>query len=545
MLAWPLPTNHDPRSGSYRSASIEDALRDLRANATRSEHGVKHGIQRLTPAGRKALVGVRRTGSCSDVSAVERLSAEDRLILWPDPVWPQDIGALGLLDGSSLLDSHGRFRIEVARAAIETRLHLLPRFRQVLYLPRRGLGGPLWVDAPKFDLAEHIGVEPLDSPADEAELLRAVARLRARRLDKSRPLWEMWFLTGLPNDRIGWFVRLHHVVADGIAGVAELGKLLDATSSSATAPAWPWTPAPLPSAPDLLIDNLQHQIGKLMHGLRAVTRPAAILRRARARMPALRELLAEKPGPETSLNRVVGQDRTFALLRSSLKTVDEVAHLNGATVNDVLLTVIAGGVRGLLRSRGEPTDGVMLPIYVPITLRSGRSAPEGGNLISQMVIPAPLGITNPGERLQQIAAETSKRKAIGRPSLGTMFRSKLLRGLMLKLVVRQRVNVVSADLPGPRTPLYFAGARLTEVFPLVNLVGNESLGVAALSYAGQFNIMGVGDAKAYPDIDVFAARAREDLRILAESTARVRQSAAGPDRSGASRTAMVHDTADS
>jgi diacylglycerol O-acyltransferase len=121
---------------------------------------------------------------------MERLSAEDRLILWPDEVWPQDIGALGVLDGSNLLDSKGQFRMEAVKRAVEGRLHLLPRFRQVLYVPRRGLGGPLWVDAPAFDLSDHVRVERLHAPADEAELLRAVARLRRRRLDKSRPLWE-------------------------------------------------------------------------------------------------------------------------------------------------------------------------------------------------------------------------------------------------------------------------------------------------------------------------------------------------------------------
>jgi hypothetical protein len=139
-----------------------------------------------------------------------------------------------------------------------------------------------------------------------------------------------------------------------------------------------------------------------------------------------------------------------------------------------------------------------------------------------MVVPLPLGIADPQLRLRQIAAETARRKAIGRPSLGTMFHSRLLRGAMLKLIVRQRVNVVSADLPGPHTPLYFAGARLIEVFPLLNLVGNESLGVGALSYAGQFNIMAVGDADAYPDIDVFAARASDEIRVLVESTAQAR-----------------------
>jgi WS/DGAT/MGAT family acyltransferase len=454
--------------------------------------------------------------------SLDRLSAEDRLILWPDPVWPQDIGALGVLDGSSLLDSGGRFRIEVATQAIEGRLHLLRRFRQVICMPRPGLGGPLWVDAPAFELSDHVLVENLPAPAGEAELLRAVERLRRRRLDPSRPLWEMWFLPGLATHRIGWFVRVHHVVADGIAGVAELGALLDAVPSPQAAPASPWVAASRPSARALLLDNLQRRIAKLKNASSAVTHPTANLRRVRAGLPALRELLAERPGPETSLNRVVGRDRTLAVLRSSLETVGEVAHEHDATVNDVLLAVVAGGLRGLLSSRGEPVAGVTLPIYVPISLRRGRADQEAGNLISQMVVPLPLGIADPGRRLRQIAVETAQRKAIARPSLGTMFHGRLVRRAMLKLIVRQRVNVVSADLPGPPAPLYFAGARLIEVFPLLNLIGTESLGVGALSYAGQFNVMVVADADAYPDLGAFAESARADLHALIATTAEFR-----------------------
>jgi hypothetical protein len=208
-------------------------------------------------------------------------------------------------------------------------------------------------------------------------------------------------------------------------------------------------------------------------------------------------------------------------VRSRLDLVNDVAHAHDATVNDVLLSVIAGGLRGLLGSRSEPIEGIILPIFVPVSLRRGRPGQEGGNLISQMVVPVALGVADPAERLKQIAVETAKRKAISRPSLGTMFRGSLVRGVMLKLIIRQRVNVVSADLPGPQTPLYFAGARLLELFPLLNLVGNESLGIGALSYAGQFNIMVVADADAYPDIDVFAASARNEFRVLVESTARV------------------------
>src|SRR6266542_4066886 len=126
---------------------------------------------------------------------MERLTAQDLSMVWPEDFgWPQDIGALAVLDGSGLIDANGRLAIEVVRKHIERRLHLLPRFRQLLYVPGRGLGWPLWVDAPSFDIAEHVGVFPLRPPADEWQLLLACEELRRRRLDRSRPLWHLWFL---------------------------------------------------------------------------------------------------------------------------------------------------------------------------------------------------------------------------------------------------------------------------------------------------------------------------------------------------------------
>jgi diacylglycerol O-acyltransferase len=452
--------------------------------------------------------------------SVERLSADDRLILWPDQVWPQDIGAVGVLDGSTLLDPEGRFRLEVAQQAIEARLHLLPRFRQILYVPRRGLGGPLWVDSPAFGLGAHLHVARLDAPADEEQLLRAVARLRKRPLDRARPLWEMWFLTGLSGDRIGWFVRLHHVVADGMAGVASLSALLSEAPISMTS-ARLWTPRPWPSDHVLRMDQRQRHIAHLRRVGIGVSHPGGTLRRARSALPALREIFTDRPGPRTSLDHVVGPDRRLALVRCSLESVNEIARIHDATVNDVLLNLIAGGLRSWLGGRGEAIEGITLPIYVPVSLRRGRRDREGGNLISQMVVPLPLGIADPGDRLRKIAAETTRRKALSRPSLGSMFRSRLVGGVMIKLIARQRVNVVSADLAGPVSPLYFAGAQLLELFPLLNLLGNESLGVGALSYAGQLNVMAVCDADVCPDIEIFAAGARDEFGALAESTARL------------------------
>ena len=150
---------------------------------------------------------------------------------------------------------------------------------------------------------------------------------------------------------------------------------------------------------------------------------------------------------------------------------------------------------------------------------SPAQAPDGGNLISQMVIPLPVGEPDPAARLRQISLESATRKALPRAALGGVFRNKLVAGVMLKSIARQRVNLVSADLPGPPVPLYFAGSQVREVFPLVNLLGTVSLGVGALSYAATFNIMVVADADAYPDLEAFANGVRDDLGALA-ATAR-------------------------
>ena len=444
---------------------------------------------------------------------MERLSAEDRLVLWPDPVWPQDIGALVLLDGTDLIDESGRLRIERLRAAIAARLPAVPRFRQVLLTPRRGLGRPLWVDDAAFDLDAHVRVAPLPAPADEAALLRRVETLRRRRLDRTKPLWEIWFLPGLPDRRVGVFFRLHHVVADGIAGVATMGALLGGTPAAPQPPTpTAWTPTAPPTQAALFVDNVRTRLRGLAG---APGRMRAAVREVPGIRQEVRELLAADAGVVTSLNRVIGAERRLALARAGLPGIVRVAAAHGATVNDVLLAVTAGGLRALLAARGELTDDLVVRVVVPVTLRpADQRARATGNLIGQMVVPLPVGTADPLARLEAIAAETARRKARRRASLATLFRGRLVSGVLLKLMARRPVNVETADLPGPTEPVFLAGAEVLEVFPLLNLVGTVSLGVGALSYAGRFGIMTVADADSVGDLDVFAEGLRLDLDAL-------------------------------
>jgi diacylglycerol O-acyltransferase / wax synthase len=450
---------------------------------------------------------------------LDRLSASDLFVLaWDDFGWSGDIGALAILDGTPLLDRDGRIRIEDVRQRLEPRLHLVPRFRQVLYRPRRGLGWPLWADAPSFDLADHVRAFPLAAPADEGQLLEACAELAGRRLDPSRPLWELWLLPGLPQGRVGLFAKLHHAFADGMSGVAALGALLDLDTDAPTPVAPPWAPTPLPTAGELLGDNLHRRRQQLDRALLSLAHLTRTLRRAQAAWPVWREFFAEQRAPRTSLNRAIGADRRLAVVGSRLELIKQVAHAHQAKINDVVLAAVAGGLRQLLAGRGEPVDRLTLRAMVPISLHQQPGRAQG-NQDSAMVVPLPLEEPDPARRLQLIAAETAARKHKARPQTGSgIFGWPVLQRVFLRGFAHQRfLNTSVTNVPGPPVPLYLAGARLLELFPVVSLMGNFTLAVAVLSYAGQLNLTAVADQDTCPDLAEFAQGVRSALDELARS----------------------------
>ncbi len=217
---------------------------------------------------------------------------------------------------------------------------------------------------------------------------------------------------------------------------------------------------------------------------------------------------------QTSLNQVVGAGRHLAVARTSLDLVKAIGRDHGASVNDVLLTLTAAGLRALLSGRGEPVDDLRAGVYVPVTLRRGPRQAAQGNLIAQMVVTIPLGLTGP-RRLEHIAAQTTTRKLRDRPSLGWLTTNRITRRLLLRVVGHQPVNVTTADLPGPDHPVYLAGSRLLDVFPILPLIGNIPLAVGALSYAGTFTITVVADPHIVPDLAVFTDAIRGELHAMA------------------------------
>lgn len=251
------------------------------------------------------------------------------------------------------------------------------------------------MDAQSFDLADHIRVYPLPASAGEAQLLEACEELRRRRLDPTRPLWEMWLLPGLAERRVGLYLRMHHAIADGVAGVAAIGALLDLAADATVPAAPPWTPAPLPLAGELLGDNMRWRARGFHGALSRLAHPVSTLRQARSAWPAWRELFAEERAPRTSLNRPIGGHRSLALIRSRLDLARQITHAHDAKVNDVVLAAVGGGLRELLDSGGEPVDELVLRAMVPVSLHQEQPGQARGDLDGMMVVPLPVREPDP------------------------------------------------------------------------------------------------------------------------------------------------------
>lgn len=424
---------------------------------------------------------------------------------------PMHVAALAILTGASLVDAPGQPRRNAVCAVLEQRLHLVPRLRQVLYRPRIGLGPLVWVDDADFDIRQHVRTRAVAAPGGEAELLDACSELDEQPLSRARPLWEMWLLTGLRDGDVGLFIRLHHVVADGVAAVAMIGALFDPAPDMPALDPPPWVPAPRPGTRELLAGNLHRLRSALAAGWSRLRRPLVLIRRLRVLGWQARQVAREGRAPRVSLNRPVGTRRRLLLVRADLAQASAVAHAHGGKVNDVVLAAVAGGASDLLDARGELKPELVIMASVAASTRALADPRAAGNQVGVLLVPLPVGDRDPVRRLARIVRATTERKRLPPYQPG----GRVLQRLMVHTMSRQRlVNVLVSNLRGPPGPLYFAGARVTEVFQVGVVQGNVTVSVGALSYAGQLNFDIVGDPAAAPDLAVFAVGVTAALEQL-------------------------------
>lgn len=425
---------------------------------------------------------------------------------------PMNVAALAILEGRVLPDASGELALDVIRVRIERRLRLAPRLRQRLYRPGFGFGAPVWVDDASFDISRHVRTRPVHASGEEA-LLATCVELNDRPFDQAHPLWEIWLLTDAlePDGHVPILIRFHHVLADGIAALLLLGTLFDAAPDAPEPAGPPLTARPIPTRSELLGDALRRSITGIRRGVRNIEHPRRTL--APARVLSRQALLLAREGraPRTSFNRPVGRQHRVMLVRAHLEHAKQVAHAHHATVNDVVLCAIAGGARALLAGRGELQRPLALKVSVAASVRAPTSASQAGNLVGILIVPLPVGEEDPIRRLEQIARATAERKRLPPYQPAARF----LQRWMIRIMNRQRrINLLMSNLPGPPQPVYFAGAKVLELFQIGVVQGNVAVQVGALSYAGQLNFDIVADANLVPDLTVFASGMIDDLERL-------------------------------
>ena len=448
----------------------------------------------------------------------ERLSPLDLSNLrTEDQGLPMHVAALAILKAEELPDSAGQLRLQDIREHVERRTHQSRRLRQILIRPRFGLGPPFWTDDPTFDIALHVNARPVPVPGDEAALLDLCSELNEPALPRSRPLWEMWLLTGLTGNRNALLIRLHHAVADGLAAQNLLAALFDLAGRSQGTEAVPLEIQPKPSDWQLFAGNARDQGRALARFLTGLVHPAHLAALIAGAALQMASLARSGRAPAVSLNEPVGPHRRFILIRSDLASTKTLAHQYGVKLTDLLLAAYAGGSRRLLESRGELKPDLELKVSVAASLRAPNEM-TGGNRVGIRIVPIPVGEPDAARRLEHIAEVTSAQRIQPPYQPG----SRLLQRWMVRAMFHQRlVNLLLSNLPGPPTPVYFAGTQVLEMFQIGVVQGNIPLGISVISYSGQLNMVIVADTDAIPDLEVFSSG-------FSEALARLRIGSPGP-----------------
>jgi diacylglycerol O-acyltransferase / wax synthase len=416
--------------------------------------------------------------------------------------------------------------------AIERRLHLVPRYRQRLAFVPLQQGRPRWVDDPHLNLRYHVRATALPAPGDEHQLKDLAGRVFAQQLDRDKPLWEIWLVDGLEGDRFALLSKTHHSLVDGISGVDIISVLFD-TSPDPVAPTDPgdrWLPRPMPSSAQLLGEALVERgtiPAEVARSVRAIFRgPRRILSGARDAAVGVGAMAwaGLNPAPTSPYNQSIGPHRRFTWVRADLNDIKAIKNELGGTVNDVVLSAVAGALGKHLRRRGQKTDGLELKAMIPVSVRADVARGALGNRVAAMMAPLPVWCQDPVARLDIVREELkglkSSGQAVGAQVLTelTGFAPPTVMGQAARLVSRQRMfNLVVTNVPGPQFSLYLAGRRMLDPFPMVPLAKNQALGIALLSYAGHINFGLVGDWDLMWDLDDFADDIRESLEELAEA----------------------------
>jgi WS/DGAT/MGAT family acyltransferase len=394
------------------------------------------------------------------------------------------------------------------------KLGLVPRYRQKVRFVPLGLGGPVWVDDPHFQLGYHLRHTAIPAPGAEEQLRRTAARLFSQPLDRTKPLWELWMVEGLSESRWALLSKVHHCMVDGVAATDLMSVMFDDRTKAE--PAGPWHPAPEPRGTELALRTVTRRTLDPREQLRTLREAAAAPRESlRTAVEVAGGLLAAartlRPASSSSLTGSVGPHRVWSWARVRLGDVKAVRAELGGTVNDVVLTIVSQGFRELLESRGEPVEERVLRAMVPVSVRRPGEKGAYNNRVSGVVADLPVGLVDPRERLTSIRAQMDgvkeSKQAVAGDVLASLsgFAPPLLLALGSRLMSRSPqlgVHTGVTNVPGPQQSVQTLGRRLLESFPFVPVLGPVRIVVAIFSYDGGLHFGVTGDAGTAPDVDV-------------------------------------------
>jgi diacylglycerol O-acyltransferase / wax synthase len=424
------------------------------------------------------------------------------------------------------------------RTTFEARLHLLGVYRRKLATVPFDLDLPYWVDDPDLDVDFHLREIGLPKPGSRRLLADQVARIMARPLDRSRPLWEWYVISGLEDGQVAILTKLHHATVDGVSGVELLHVLLDhdPEGSVVPPPSEPWRPSAPPSTPELLARTawsyatrpqkaVRLQVQLLRAAAELTGNPAA-RQMVAAFVPGLRRVgllptrrsderptLPNQSAPRTPFNRTITPHRRVAFETLPLEDAKRVRRALDVTVNDIVLAVCASALRRYLIDH-DALPAEPLIAMVPVSVRDPASDTAGSNRVSGVLCPLHTDVEDPVERLRAIhesmAAAKEMQRAIPADMLSDMSQlappalaaraARLATGVRMADRLNPPFNLVVSNVPGPREPLYLSGARMTHFFPVSAVAEGQGLNMTVQSYLGNLDFGLTACRELVPDL---------------------------------------------
>lgn len=452
---------------------------------------------------------------------------------------------------------------ETFRARLESRLPVLEPFRRRLVTVPLGIDHPYWIDDPHFDLDFHLRHQAIPPPGDLDQLADQVARIIGRPMDRTRPLWEVYVIEGLPDGDFAILTKLHHATIDGASGVELLGILLDTEPAEIEAPAGvSWHGEREPSQLEVLAKTfvtlgrrperavrvglgMVRKFGEITRNKGVVQFAAA----ARRSLPALRPdndpdvapVLPARPAPATPFNKAITPHRRVVFRSAPLALIKDIKSALGVTVNDVVMGACAGALRQYLLDHHALPDQPLIAM-IPISIRTGSESDPWTNRVSGLVAPLPTLVDDPLRRVHAVHEAMAQAKErfelvpadvlvevsqFAPPALATRA-IRMAAGMRMADRLNPPVNLVISNVPGPRQPLYLGRARLEHFYPVSTVIDGQGLNITVQSYRDTLDFGLVACRELVPDLVELTEACVAELGVIAAAAGLTPPAATAP-----------------